>query len=62
MKCNSYVWWVGCLLHLETAHGLDFNTPKFPDHVIYIHYRLDEENSYMQKSLCAILDELCYVC
>ena len=45
---------------LETTHGLDFKTPKFPHHVIYSHYRLDEENPYMKKTiLCDILDELC---
>ena len=39
-----------CTVHLETTHGLGFKTPKFPHHVIYIHYRIDKENLYMQKN------------
>ena len=51
-----------CTVHLETTHGLDFKTPKFPRHVIYSRYRIDEENLYMpKKALCDILDELCSV-
>ena len=34
-------------VHLETTDGLDFKTPKFLCHVIYICYRLDEENPYI---------------
>ena len=50
-------------VYLETTHGLNFETPKFPRHVIYSRYRLDKENPYMQKNpVCAILDELCYFC
>ena len=56
--------WVDKNIHAKlTTHGLDFKTPKFPYHVIYSHYRLDEDNPYMQKKpLYAILDDLCYVC
>ena len=38
-------------VHLETTHGLGFKTPKFPRHVVYSRYRLDEENPYTQKIL-----------
>ena len=31
-------------VQLEMTHGLDFKTPKFPHHVIYSRYCLDEEN------------------
>ena len=41
--------------YLEMNHGLDFKTPKFPCHVIYIRYRLDEENPFMQKILHVLL-------
>ena len=34
-------------VHLETTNGLDFKTPNFPNHVIYSHYRLEKENTYM---------------
>ena len=36
---------------LETTHGLDFKTPKFPHHVIHIRCRLDEDNPFMQKNI-----------
>ena len=53
----------GPTVYLETTHGLDFKTPKCSCHVIYSSYRLDKENPYMKKiAVCAILDELCYVC
>ena len=45
-------------VYLETINGWDFKSPKFPLHVIYSRYRLDEENPYMKKiAVYAILDE-----
>ena len=43
-----------CTVYLETTHGLDFKTPKFPHHVIYSRYRLEEENPYILKKLHVI--------
>ena len=42
-------------VHLETTYGLDFKTPKFPRHVTYSCYCLDEENPYMQKKLMYVI-------
>ena len=33
------------------THGVDFKTPKFPNHVIYSRCCLDEENPFMQKNI-----------
>ena len=35
-------------VYLETTDGLDFKTQKFPPHIIYSRYRIDEENPYTQ--------------
>ena len=51
-------------VYLEMTHGLDFKTPKFPHQVIYISvYRL-EKIIHICKNIdvCAILDQLYYVC
>ena len=41
-------------VQLEMTHGLDFKTPKFPHHVIYSRYCLDEDDIHMQNFLYMI--------
>ena len=38
---------------------MDFKTSEFSHHVIYSHYHLDEENTYIQKVLYVIF-WMCY--
>ena len=35
-------------VQLGTTPSFDFKAPKFPHHVLYCHYFLEEENPYMQ--------------
>ena len=48
--------------HLESTHGLDFKTSKFPAKLYIAVTVLMRRILYAKKSFCAILDELCYVC